>query len=226
MAQVKTSGLVGGEIKLASISARGEEKLMEGRSHLLVGLTAGVVLDSFVHLSGPPLTMVKAVTLALIVKKIVYYVMVGFGALLPDIDNARSTLGHRLGRVSKEIQHLAGHRTIFHSILGLVFGSLLAIGLQEAVIYLLAQRGFVAPAIYIRGSFLVFFAVLFGCIMHIAADALTQGGVPLLWPNRKRFGFPPNPHWRFRTGTWPEFVIVWGFMILVAIGIWQAVITI
>jgi inner membrane protein len=208
------------------IKQREKETSMEGRSHLLVGLTAGVVLDSFVHLSGPPLTVVKAVTLTLVVKKIIYYLMVGFGALLPDIDNARSMIGHRLGPVSKEIQHLAGHRTIFHSILGLALGSLLAIGLQQLVIYLLAQRGLVAPALYIRGSFLVFFAVLFGCVMHIAADALTQGGVPLLWPNRKRFGFPPNPHWRFRTGTWPEFVIVWGFIILVIIGIWQAVIVI
>ncbi len=195
---------------------------MEGRSHLLLGLTAGVVLDSYVHLSGPPLTIVKAVTLALVVKKVVYYVMVGFGALLPDIDNARSMFGHKLGWVSKEIQRIAGHRTVFHSILGLALGSLLTIGLQQLVIYLLAQRGFAAPALYIRGSYLVFFAVLFGCIMHIAADALTQGGVPLLWPMPKRFGFPPNPRWRFRTGTWPEFAIVWGFMILVGIGIWQA----
>ncbi len=120
---------------------------MEGRSHLLVGLTAGVVLDSFVHLTGDPLTMAKTVTLAVLVKKAIYYLMVGF-------------------------------------------------------------------------------AVLFGCIMHIAADALTEGGVPLLWPNHKRFGFPPNPNWRFRTGTWPEFAIVWGFMILVGVGIWQTYIVI
>jgi membrane-bound metal-dependent hydrolase YbcI (DUF457 family) len=199
---------------------------MEGKSHLLVGLTAGVVLDSYVHLSGPPLTIVKTVTLALLMKKVVYYLMVAFGALLPDIDNARSKFGHKLGWVSKEIQHIAGHRAIFHSILGLALGSLLAIGLQQLVIYLLAQRGFTAPALYIRGSYLVFFAVLFGCIMHIAADALTQGGVPLLWPNPTRFGFPPNPRWRFRTGTWPEFVIVWGLMILVGIGIWQAYVVI
>lgn len=199
---------------------------MEGRSHLLVGLTAGVVFDSLVHLSGPPLMTAKAVTLTLVVRKTIYYLMVGFGALLPDIDNARSTLGQQLGWISKEIQRVAGHRTIFHSILGLVLGSLLAIGLQELVIYLLAQHGFTAPALYIRGSYLVFFAVLFGCVMHIAADALTQGGVPLLWPYRKHFGFPPNPRWRFRTGTWPEFVIVWGFMILVAIAIWQAYIVI
>jgi len=199
---------------------------MEGRSHLLVGLTAGVVLDSLIHLSGDPLTMAKAVPLALLVKKAVYYFSVGFGSLLPDIDNARSTLGRKLGVVSKEIQHLAGHREFFHSILGLIFGSLLAIGLEQVVIYLLSQHGLSLPAQLVGASHLVFFGVLFGAIMHIAADALTQGGVPLFWPNRKRYGFPPDPHWRFRTGTWPEFVIVWTFMIVVGLGVWWSVITV
>ncbi|HZO74195.1 MAG TPA: metal-dependent hydrolase [Ktedonobacteraceae bacterium] len=199
---------------------------MEGRSHLLIGLTAGVVLDSMIHLSGDPLTMAKAIPLVLLVKKAVYYFAVGFGALLPDIDNARSTLGRRMGVVSKEIQHLAGHRTFFHSILGLIFGSLLAIGLEQVVIYLLSQHGLSLPAQLVGASHLVFFGVLFGAIMHIAADALTQGGVPLFWPNRKRYGFPPNPHWRFRTGTWPEFVIVWAFMVVVALGVWWSVITV
>jgi membrane-bound metal-dependent hydrolase YbcI (DUF457 family) len=199
---------------------------MEGRSHLLIGLTAGIVFDSFVHLAGDPLTMAKTVPLILLVKKAVYYFSVGFGALLPDIDNARSTLGHKLGKISKEIQHLAGHRTLFHSFLGLVLGSLLAIGLEQVVIYLLSLRGFTPPAQFVGASHLVFFGVLFGCVMHIAADALTLGGVPLLWPSRKRYGFPPNPHWRFRTGTWPEFVIVWSFMILVAICIWQSILVI
>jgi membrane-bound metal-dependent hydrolase YbcI (DUF457 family) len=199
---------------------------MEGRSHLLIGLTAGVVLDSFVHLSGDPLTLVKTVPMILLVKKVVYYSSVGFGSLLPDIDNARSTFGRKLGAVSKEIQRIAGHRTIFHSLLGLVVGSLLAIGLEQGVVFLLNQRGFVVPAQFIGTSHLVFVAVLFGCVVHIVADALTVGGVPLLWPNPKRFGFPPNPRLRFKTGTWPEFVIVWGFMILVAIGIWQSIIVV
>ena len=199
---------------------------MEGRSHLLVGLTAGIVLDSFVHLTGDPLTVAKTVPLILIVKKAVYYFSVGFGALLPDIDNARSTFGHKLGWVSKEIQRFAGHRTLFHSLLGLVLGSLLALGLEQLVFFLLSQRGLALPAQIVRGSHLVFYGVLFGCIMHIAADALTLGGVPLLWPNRKRFGFPPDPAFRFRTGSWPEFVIVWSFMLLVGIGIWQAVLVV
>jgi inner membrane protein len=199
---------------------------MEGRSHLLVGLTAGVVLDSFFHISGDPLTAVKTVPLALVANKAIYYFSVGFGALLPDIDNARSTMGHKFGIVSKEIQRIAGHRTIFHSLLGLAIGSLLAIGLERVVIYFLDKQNLSVPASFVGASHLVFFGVLFGCIMHIAADALTFGGVPLFWPNRKRFGFPPNAHWRFRTGTWPEFVIVWSFMLLVAIGIWQSVIVI
>lgn len=199
---------------------------MVGRSHLLIGLTAGVVLDSMIHLSGPPLAMTTPIPIELIIKKVVFYLMVALGALLPDIDNAQSTIGHKFGWISKEIQHIAGHRTIFHSLLGLLLGSVLAIGLEQLVIFLLAQRGFILPAHFVGASHLVFVAVIFGCIIHIASDALTEGGVPLFWPSRKRYGFPPNPHWRFRTGDWPEYVIVYSLMLLVGLGIWQAVIRI
>lgn len=199
---------------------------MEGRSHLLVGLTAGVVLDSYFHLSGPPLIMAHTVSLDLLVNKAVYYFAVGFGALLPDIDNARSTLGRKLGPVSKGIQHTVGHRTLFHSLLGLALGSLLALGAERVVAYLLLQHGFSLPANIVDSSHLVFIGVFFGCVMHIAADALTLDGVPLLWPHRQRFGFPPDRSWRFRTGTWPEYVIVWTFMILVAIAIFQSILVV
>ncbi len=197
---------------------------MQGKSHLLVGLTAGVVLDGFVHLSGPALTSGNAVPLSLIISKAVYYFAVGFGALLPDIDNARSTMGQHLGKISKQIQHLAGHRTLFHSLLGLVLGSAIALGLEQIVIMLLSLRGWSSPAHLVSSWHLFFFGTLFGCIMHIAADALTYGGVPLLWPNKVRFGFPPDRHWRFHTGSWIESVVVWSFMILVALGIWQGIV--
>ena len=195
---------------------------MLGNSHLVVGLAAGVVLDSIVHLSGPPLTMSGPVPLSLVVNKAICYFMVGLGALLPDIDNARSSLGRKLGWISKGIQRVAGHRTIFHSFLGLALGALLAIGLEKLAEYLLGQRGLTLPAQLIGEQHLVFFAVLFGCVMHLAADALTEGGVPLLWPNHRRFGFPPDPHWRFRTGDWPEHLIVFTFILLVGIGIYMA----
>jgi inner membrane protein len=199
---------------------------MEGRSHLLVGLTAGVVLDSYMHLSGAPLTTVKSIPLSLIVSKIAYYSAVGFGALLPDIDNARSTMGRKFGIISKEIQRMAGHRTILHSLLGTVLVGLLAFGLERIVIYFLGQNGYTVPADLISTSHLVLVGMLFGYVIHIACDALTLGGVPLFWPDRTRYGFPPNSRMRFRTGDWPEHVIVWTFMILVGIGIWRSIITI
>lgn len=199
---------------------------MQGRSHLLVGLAAGVVIDSLLHLSGPALTGSHSVSLNLLIDKGVYYFAVGLGALLPDIDNARSTLGQKLGVISKGIQKLAGHRTFFHSLLGLAFGSLLSIGLEQVVSYLLESRGYRFPANFVTSSHVFFFGVFFGCVFHIAADGLTLGGVPLLWPIKKRFGFPPDAHWRFRTGSWPEFVIVWIVMILVAVGVYNAVIAI
>ena len=199
---------------------------MLGRSHVMFGLTAAVVLDSVVHISGPPLATTTPIPPELIINKVIFFCMVALGALLPDIDNAQSTIGRKFGWISKEIQHIAGHRTIFHSLLGLLLGSLLAIGLEWLVVFLLAQRGFIFPAQFVVKTHLVFVAVLFGCIMHIVADGLTEGGVPLLWPYRKRFGFPPNPHWRFRTGDWPEYLIVYSCMLLVCIGVWQAIIKI
>ena len=203
-----------------------EPSRMLARSHVMFGLTAAVVLDGVAHISGPPLTATTPIPVDLIINKIIFFSMVALGALLPDIDNAQSTIGQRFGWISREIQHIAGHRTIFHSLAGLALGLLLALGLQQLIIVLLAQKGFIFPAQFIDKSHLVLIAVLLGCILHIAADGLTEGGVPLLWPYHKRFGFPPNPHWRFRTGDWPEYVIVYSCMLLVFLGIWQAIIKI
>ncbi len=199
---------------------------MLARSHVMFGLTAAVVLDGVAHISGPPLIATTPIPVDLIINKIIFFSMVALGALLPDIDNAQSTIGQRFGWISREIQHIAGHRTIFHSLSGLALGLLLALGIQQLIIVLLAQKGFIFPAQFIDKSHLILIAVLVGCILHIAADGLTEGGVPLLWPYHKRFGFPPNPHWRFRTGDWPEYVIVYSCMLLVFLGIWQAIIKI
>lgn len=199
---------------------------MLGKSHLLVGLTAGVVLDSVAQVSGPHLVGHNTIQFSLIVNKALFYFMVGFGALLPDIDNARSTLGKKLGWVSREIQHVVGHRTLFHSFLGLGIGSAIALGMEKLAEYLLLSRGYTLPVHLITSTHMIFIAVLFGCLMHIAADALTIEGVPLFWPMHRYYGFPPNRHWRFRTGTWIEHVIVYGFMLLVGIGLYYSVLTV
>jgi inner membrane protein len=111
-------------------------------------------------------------------------------------------------------------------LLGLVIGAALGLGFERLIEYLLITRGYTAPVTLIDRSHIVLLAVIFGCIMHVAADGLTEEGVPLFWPIRKYYGFPPNRHWRFRTGTWPEHVIVYAFMLLVGIGIYYSYVTI
>src|SRR6516165_10488896 len=142
-----------GKLKLFVLK---EPRRMLGRSHVIFGLTAAVVLDSAVHISGPPLATATPVPLELIINKAIFFSMVVLGALLPDIDNAQSTIGQRFGWISKEIQHIAGHRTIFHSLLGLLLGLLLALGIQQLIIILLAQRGFIFPAQIIDKTHFVF----------------------------------------------------------------------
>ena len=53
--------------------------------------------------------------------------------------------------------------------------------------------------------------VALGMIVHSLGDALTSSGVPLAWPftvNGRRWAMLGVPRWmRFRTGTWPEWVV-------------------
>ena len=97
-----------------------EETQLEAPSHVVFGLAGAVVIDSAVHhFTGPALLGGPAPTADTVAIKVIYYAFAALGAISPDIDNARSTIGKRAGFVSKGIQHLAGHRTLFHSILGM-----------------------------------------------------------------------------------------------------------
>lgn len=216
---------------------------MLGRSHVIFGLAGAVVVDSAFHLSGPPVLgrplPTDVMPLAdLVALKVIYYGFAGLGALVPDIDNARSTIGKRAGIVSKGIQSLAGHRTIFHSIVGLVlvgafiwfaqYGLGLALyykfGLHQAGEALGALTG---PGVNLssrRG--VAFVALMIGYFLHLVADSLTLGGVPWLWPNHLRLGFPPQRNWRFRTGTWREAATVIVVCALVIAGVFMGVLTI
>jgi membrane-bound metal-dependent hydrolase YbcI (DUF457 family) len=58
------------------------------------------------------------------------------------------------------------------------------------------------------GLALVPLAVALGCAAHLAGDALTDSGIPLLWPlSMYRFKAWPEP-FSFTTGTRPETLIV------------------
>ena len=100
------------------------------------------------------------------------------GALLPDIDHPKSWLGRRIPFISMPIAAVFGHRGITHSLLAVV-------GLALALRYGLAQWQLVGT-----GWALVAVGVAAGYLSHIAGDFVTHGGVPLLWPVKRRFSSP------------------------------------
>lgn len=205
---------------------------MRGSSHVIFGLAGAVAVDSAfrltgAHLLGPGGT---APTADLEAQKVIYYGFAALGALAPDIDNARSTIGQRAGILSKGIQHLAGHRTLFHSLLGLALVAGIIWGVQYLLGLLLIHFGLVDTAAALGVSLaagspfranagLAFKAFLIGYVLHLVADSLTLGGVPWFWPNHTRLGFPPNRHWRFRTGSRAEPVVVFAVCALVVAGV-------
>ncbi|SES10295.1 metal-dependent hydrolase [Salisediminibacterium halotolerans] len=104
------------------------------------------------------------------------------GALLPDIDAARSWIGRRIPVLSHAVSFLFGHRGVTHSIL--------------PVAALIA-----AASVYSSG-FLT--GLTFGYAMHVACDMFSKAGVPLFAPFiTKRFAIP-----LYRTGGMSEYVIV------------------
>jgi inner membrane protein len=88
------------------------------------------------------------------------------GALLPDIDHPQSWAGRKFRVISVPLSLVVGHRGVTHSLLA-VLGCI-------AVLALWRTGDWAAP-------------VAVGYLSHLAADGLTPSGVPLLWPNRRRF---------------------------------------
>jgi inner membrane protein len=198
---------------------------LEGHSHIIVALAGGVVVDSIFHISGPPVTFGgQEPSVSMLVVKGLFYGAVAIGGLAPDIDNARSTLGEKLGFVSKEIMHHFGHRTITHSLIGLGLWTALGYGLQQLTVHFLAGHLGSQQLNVVEGSKVVWLALVLGYILHLFADALTEEGIPIFWPNKFHLGIPPIRALRFRAGSWAEPVVVWLLVILVGVGMWQNII--
>lgn len=115
------------------------------------------------------------------------------GALLPDIDHPQSWAGRRMRAVSVPLALVVGHRGITHSLIAVVAG---------IVALALLGTGWIAAP------------VIVGYLSHLAADSLTPSGVPLLWPNRRRFTFN-----LCRTGSIVEITLV---AAIAVIGGWAA----
>ena len=117
-------------------------------------------------------------------QSILLYVFFIIGSLLPDIDHPASKLGKKV----KLIGWIFGHRKSFHSIfLPLVLGM---------------------PLIFV--SLDLFYAFLFGFLIHLILDALTIKGVMPFYPLNKSV----IKGW-IKTGSFLEYVLM--FVLLISI---------
>ncbi|WP_207458555.1 metal-dependent hydrolase [Azospirillum sp. SYSU D00513] len=127
---------------------------MMASSHIIVGAATWSYLSN--RLGLPPF---DAIAMGMAV----------LGALAPDIDHPKSTLGSRLKPVSVPVSWLFGHRGITHSLLAVA-----------ACVWVLAEN----PA-YARWT--IPFVV--GYLTHLGGDLLSPGGLPLLYPLKRRRTF-------------------------------------
>lgn len=123
------------------------------------------------------------------------------GGLIPDMDSGANYLwgllpqGKFLGRLLRKIFYK--HRTITHSFLGLF----IIYNLLNTFIPKLFNPNFINPDIIIT-------SIMIGFVSHLVADSLTEEGIPLLFPLKINFGFPPIRPMRIKTGRWFESFVV------------------
>jgi inner membrane protein len=139
---------------------------------------------------------------------VVAILFTSLGSLTPDLDSQENVLyslvpiGHRA--VSEVFERLFGrHRSISHSLIGITIFSFLSAFLIGAIP---KENGLDANALYA--------AYMISLIAHVAADAITKDGVPLLWPLKFKFGFPPFAFLRFKTGGWYETYVIRSLVIV------------
>lgn len=114
-----------------------------------------------------------------------YLMVIGFAALLPDIDHTKSIIGKTFYPIAKFLNVKYGHRTITHSLFFLFSSTFLIAAIQRTFF----------PSIPITQ--LYFLAVL----SHLIFDMMTVQGVPLFYPFIKNpCVIPGNPYMRLRTG--------------------------
>ena len=111
------------------------------RTHLAFGALLGVLLFPIIKPSNP----------------YIYFAIILFTSLLPDIDHSKS----KFGRKVKIISFFFRHRGIFHSIFALIF--------------------FISP-FYFLGSNETIVAILIGYGSHLIGDMITYQGIAPFYP--------------------------------------------
>jgi inner membrane protein len=152
---------------------------MMGRTHALAGVACLWLLQGVPTLLNPDLLAPLSLCAAL-------------GALLPDLDAAQSKIKSLtlvgvtpFAPLSLALNRVLGHRGLLHSLLGLGLTSVLLLPLALVT----------NPAVPL--------ALSLGYASHLATDACTKSGIPLLYPRRQRYHLLPRPL-RLTTGSAAE----------------------
>lgn len=158
-----------------------ERNEMTWSTHLMAGLNTLWILEALPNAATENIALLAGAA--------------AFGSLLPDLDASQSKIKHlKIGGVkpfylpAEAIYRQLGHRTFLHSLLGLVY-----IAIACAVL---------TPFV----GWPVALALWLGYASHLAADAVTKSGIPLLYPKPKRFHLLPKAL-RLTTGSLAEEVV-------------------
>ncbi len=89
------------------------------------------------------------------------------GSLLPDVDTPSSRAGFCVYPLALWLEKKFGHRTVTHSLTGVAFCALLC-----------------SPLLLFGWGHVLFMALVCGFAFHLAGDACTKSGIPLMWPRR------------------------------------------
>ena len=132
------------------------------------------------------------------------------GAIMPDIDHPRSTIGKLCYPLAVWLEDRFGHRTVTHSLVGWAIASFLfafiiiipsfVISHSTLVIWSLAPRWIAAFSI--------------SYFSHLVLDMFNKRGSQMFWPDPGRDVIPKNPKYRPESGAGIELLI---FFILLAL---------
>ncbi len=120
------------------------------------------------------------------------------GSLLPDVDTPSSRAGFCVYPLALWLERKFGHRTVTHSLTGIAFCALLC-----------------SPLLFFARGHAPFMALICGFAFHLAGDACTKAGIPLMWPRRERWVFPGDAKFRLKTGSMAEWIVL-GVVMMVA----------